>query len=703
MSENDRPTANGPSTRPPARMELLAPAGDAASLEAALEAGADSVYLGLTALNARRGARNFTQDELAEAAEAAHARSGRVYLTLNVDLAERELGLAARMLTWASRCGVDAVLVRDPALLALRPEFPEVDFDFSTQSCMANSADVKAAAALGIARVVLAREMTLAEIRAASSVPGVATEVFAQGALCFSVSGRCYLSSWTGGRSGNRGTCASPCRVPWTADGAALGTPFSMRDLAAIHRLRELGEAGVAALKIEGRMKNAAWVGRAVALYRRGIDGEQSLELIDQARELGAYTGRRLTSDYLDGRRGELTGVAGRGASPEPGEQAPAAARIAEQTDPEPTYDLTIRLAGPKIECQCTCARRTETWSQPKTVVRRKHKAVPVGPLLQWLGQQSIEGCRPGTLDTDDPDYLLVPRAANKLVDRVRAVVRRAKRRGHGLSGVRVPEGVRRMLEPAEPHGENRLTLGSPPERVRLAAAEVPAFARQFRPAAIVVEGLTDEAFTRLRRGLRKLRLVAALPSVFFEDDVPGLEKLIRRCKGSGVPVEVNSWGGWWLARQIGARMEGGPGLAVLNSVAARQLADLGLRSVTLSPEADRRQLETAAAQCPVPCSLVVFGRPPLLTSRVALAEEDMGDRTLADRRGQRMRGRREGGLWVFRPVEPFDLRDVRNERIRAAHLVVDLVGSDDPAADFRNVPPEGAQPFRFNYDRSLI
>ena len=156
------------------------------------------------------------------------------------------------------------------------------------------------------------------------------------------------------------------------------------------------------------------------------------------------------------------------------------------------------------------------------------------------------------------------------------------------------------------------------------------------------------------------------------------------------------------LAREAGVRMEGGPGLPVLNSLAARELGELGLRSVTLSVEADRRQMEDVTAHCPGPCSLVVFGRPPLLTSRVELREEDFRERILVDRRGLSIRGRRERGLWVFRPIEPFDLRDVRNERVRAAHLVVDLVGSEDPAADFRSPPAPGSEPFRFNYDRSL-
>ncbi|MDD5657520.1 MAG: U32 family peptidase, partial [Elusimicrobia bacterium] len=207
-----------------APLELLAPAGDGFAFSAALEAGADSIYLGLDGLNARRRAANFRPSEFARAAARAHARGVRVYLTLNVDVGERELGEAARALALARSCGADAVLVRDPALLELKAAFPGLEFHLSTQAGAASSADARAAARLGAARAVLARELTLREIAAASAVPGIETEVFAQGALCFSVSGRCLLSSWAGGRSGNRGACASPCRVPWRIDGEPAGT-----------------------------------------------------------------------------------------------------------------------------------------------------------------------------------------------------------------------------------------------------------------------------------------------------------------------------------------------------------------------------------------------------------------------------------------------------------------------------------------------
>jgi hypothetical protein len=165
--------------------------------------------------------------------------------------------------------------------------------------------------------------------------------------------------------------------------------------------------------------------------------------------------------------------------------------------------------------------------------------------------------------------------------------------------------------------------------------------------------------------------------------------------------VEVNSWGGWRLAREAHARIESGPGLPVLNWLAARTLSRHGIDCVTLSPEADRRQLEEVTAHCPAPCSLVVFGRPPLAITRVEL-DEAVAGRVLEDRRGLRVVPRREGGVWVFRPEQPFDLRGLENDAIRVCHLVVDLVASPDPVGEWQAAGWDAEQAFRFNYDRTL-
>ncbi len=671
-------------------MELLAPAGDSSCLQAALDAGADAVYLGLESLNARRRARNFRPDEFSRAVAAAHEKGARVYLTLNIDLAERELGEAARVLELARGCKADAVLVRDPALLALRPAFPELEFHLSTQACAASSADVRAAAELGLCRAVLARELSLGEIAACSKVPGVGLEVFVQGALCCSVSGRCWLSSWAGGRSGNRGACASPCRVPWSVQGEPAGTPLSMKDLAAWEHVAELRQAGVAALKIEGRLKNPDWVRRAVSLYRRALSGEAPEALSAEVDLLGAVAGREHTSAYLEGKRDGLTGIWGRKRG-----EAPAESVEAYEDD---AYDLDIEVLRDAISCKCVWAGRIRQWSLPKTAVVRKAKAIALSDILAGLSEKKVQGLGLGHGRASEPGLLLPPRAANALVDRLSVELRLLRKKPDGKVRVELPERVRGILEKLQPCPENRLSLGDAPDRVRLEAGQLAAMLGSLPPGGVVVEGFSTKDL-EAASGCGK-PMIVALPSVFFEADIPGIKALLSGCKSFGLAAEVNSLGGWQLAKEAGVIMEGGPGLAVLNSLAARQLTAMGLRSVTYSMEADRAQLEDMAKACPAPASFVVYGRPALLSARARFPDAMLG-KVFADRRGIRMCPRIEGGLWAFRPVEPFDLRGLRNPAIRARHLVMDLVGCGHPAAEWSS-PLKKESP-RFNYGRSLF
>ena len=713
-------------------LELLAPAGDREALQAALEAGANAVYFGLKSLNARRRAKNFLPDEFREAVAAAHGCGVRAYLTLNTDLAEREIGQAARILEFARQAGIDAVLVRDPALLALRSEYPEIEFHFSTQSCTANSADVRGAKALGANRVVLAREMSLTEIAAASAVPAVATEVFVQGALCFSVSGRCLLSSWVGGRSGNRGACTSPCRVPWSVDDTAVGAPFSMHDLSALDRIDALKRSGVAGLKIEGRLKKAEWVKQAVGLYRRILDGENVETLLREAQELGNYAGRAATSDYFDGKRDQLTGLsAGRisshgGALREKKESAEeetacdeGIAEVAKDEDlvsqeaftgsddfdpfdqEFPTYDFSMTLGPKGILCRCLCGSRAEEWTIPKTVVKREAKAVSIGAFFERLTNGVLDGYQLGERTSNDPEYLLVPRAINALIERIAGVIRRGQKPPEEFVRLELPPRVRELTEPGEANAANRLSLGSPPNRARIEAKHVAGFVKRAQPSALIVEGIRSGQLSGLLEQSSDVQLIVALPSIFFEEEVTEVRRLVELCVESRLPVEINNWGGWMLAKEAGALMEAGPGMGVLNSLAARKLREWGMKSATVSVEADRRQMEAFCRNAAVPCSIVVFGRPALLTTRVRMPDALLGVE-LRDRRDTRLIGRRERGLTIFRPTAPFDLRDVKNEKIKAKYLVVDLVGSDDPLADWLYPPVEDDRPFRFNYDRTL-
>jgi len=688
----------------PRRLELLAPAGDAEALDAALDAGADAVYFGLTTLNARRRARNLRPEMLAAAVARVHGHGARAYLALNTDIAERELGQAARLLELARRSGVDAVLVRDPALLLLRPLFPQLEFHFSTQACAASHADAEAARELGLRRVVLARELSLDEIAAAAAVPGIETEVFVQGALCYCVSGRCLLSSWGGGRSGNRGLCTSPCRVPWRVGDSAPGQLLSMRDLSAVSRLADLARVAVAAVKIEGRMKTAAWVHDAVALYRQALDGASGAAVLTAVDRLGAYTGRQLTSGYLDGQRDHLTGSAGRETAEPPVESATPEAET-ETAEPLPvprTFALAIATGSRGIHCRCECEGHVREWDLPKTQVRRAGSEVDAAQLLQDLARAELQGFRLAPAASNaEPDLVLAPRTVRGIQEHVSAFLHQRRREPAPEVRLDLPEAVRTCLERTPPHAANTRVLGDAPDRVRLPASGVAEFADKVPEITIIVEQATAAALPALRASLPARRLIVALPPVLFADRLEEARRLVQACADSGVALEANTWGGALLARTAGVAWEAGPALPVLNSLAARALQAWGAAGVTLSVEADRQQLEDICRSCPAPASLIVYGRPALLVTRVAVPAPCLGE-VFADRRGIRMLPRQESGLVVFRPQGPFSIRQVANPAIRVAHLVADLVGAADPVSESRALARPERTPFTFNYDRRL-
>lgn len=684
------------------RLELLAPAGDADALAAALDAGADAVYFGLTTLNARRRARNLRPADLADAVARVHAHGARAYLTLNTDVTERELGQAARVLELARRSGVDAVLIRDAALLLLRPLFPELEFHFSTQACAASRADVEAARELGLNRVVLARELSLTEIAAAAAVPGVQTEVFVQGALCYCVSGRCLLSSWGGGRSGNRGLCTSPCRVPWRVGSSGPGQVLSMRDLSAVGRLADLARLGVAAVKIEGRMKTAAWVRDAVALYRQALDGAPAAAVMTAVDRLGAYTGRQMTSGYLDGQRHHLTGSAGRETAESAATSAEAVAEEAEVPSARRTFALAIMLGPRGIHCRCECEGHHREWDLPRTQVRRAGTEVLAARLLQDLAATELQGSE---LELDasaaEPDLALAPRTVRGIQDQLSVFLHQCRKAPAAEVRLDLQDDVRRCLQRTAPHAANTRPLGALPDRVRLSIGAAVQFAQHVPDITVVVEGATADDLRPLLAAVPPRRLVIALPPVLYDDDLEGARRLVQACTEAGVTMEANTWGGALLARRAGVPWETGLGLPVLNSLAARFLQAWGAAGVTLSIEADRQQLEDVCRSCPAPAALVVYGRPALMITRVEVPGPCLGQ-IFADRRDIRMVPRREGGLVVFRPHEPFSLMPCGNPGIRVAHLIADLVSAADPVAEWRGLARPQASAFAFNYGRRL-
>ncbi len=291
--------------------ELLSPAGSQESLVAAVRAGADAVYLGVGTFNARRNARNFsieaTDDaacSLEEAVSFCHTRGVQVHLALNTLVRDRELPEAQRIAEAACAAGVDALIVQDRGLARLlHAAAPTMPLHASTQLSCHTPAGVEALRDAGFSRVVLAREMTREEIAACRDL-GCELEVFVHGALCMSVSGQCELSALLGGRSGNRGLCAQPCRLPFAVGRAPRGgeTALSLKDQSLYAHLDELRGLGVASLKIEGRMKRPEYVAAATAVLRLLLDGKTpDSQLMDDLQAVFSRSG--FTDGYFTGKR----------------------------------------------------------------------------------------------------------------------------------------------------------------------------------------------------------------------------------------------------------------------------------------------------------------------------------------------------------------------------------------------------------------
>ena len=279
-------------------MEILAPAGGMEQLIAGVRSGADAVYLGAGGFNARQNAENFDSQTLNRAVAYCHERGVKAHITLNTLVMDDELAALTATLDEIVASGADAVIVQDPAVAMLvRSRYPDLPMHASTQMTIHNAAGAQALMGLGFSQAVLARELSIEEIAAIHKAAPIPLEVFVHGALCVCVSGQCYLSSILGGRSGNRGLCAQPCRTNMTLKGRPYA--LSLKDMTGLAHMEELARAGVATLKIEGRMKRPEYVAAAVTACRNALSGQR----VDMDTLQAVFSRSGFTDGYLTGKR----------------------------------------------------------------------------------------------------------------------------------------------------------------------------------------------------------------------------------------------------------------------------------------------------------------------------------------------------------------------------------------------------------------
>lgn len=392
-------------------LEILAPCGSPESLEAALNTGADAVYLGLRSFSARKNAANFTQEEFSSAVDKAHRQGVKVYAAINTLMFDDELSELENAVRFIDEAGADAVIVQDMgAAQFIKQTAPRLHLHASTQMTVTSASGAEFAKRQGFTRVVLPRELSLEEIRNITSNVDIETEVFVHGALCVCLSGQCLLSAFLGGRSGNRGLCAQPCRLNYKCGDRE--NVLSLKDLSLIDKLKELEQAGVTSAKIEGRMKRPEYVAAAVSQCRAALDGQKAdMELL---RSVFSRSG--FTSAYYDGTFKDMQGVRLK----EDTEETPETLKKLRELYRAPykrfTLDMHIEIKkGTPSKCIFTCNDMTAIviGETPAPAVNRPLTQSDVTERMGKLGGTVFNA---GEITCDiDPDLTLSASALNQL------------------------------------------------------------------------------------------------------------------------------------------------------------------------------------------------------------------------------------------------------------------------------------------------
>ncbi len=617
-------------------LELLAPAGSPEAVTAAVQAGADAVYLGYGDFNARRNAKNFSQAEFEAAVSYCHLRGAKVYLTLNTLLTDRELPAAAQVAAHAAQVGVDAILVQDLGVARMLSQVvPDVPLHGSTQLTIHNLDGVLRCAELGLRRVVLARELSRQAIGEICLRSPIEIEVFGHGALCMCYSGQCFLSSVIGGRSGNRGLCAQPCRMKYGWQDKADGNPLSLKDLSLAGHLTQLRKLGVTCLKLEGRMKRPEYVAVVTRIYAQAIREGREPTAEEAAQLAEAFSRQGFTDGYWTGQTGpQMFGVREEGKEPRelfaqakalytggeqprvpvtfyvmlrPGESAQAAVQ-----DPE---QRLVKVSGPTPEAAQTKPLTAETVEKQfsrtgGTPYRVEGVRALVEPELS-LPLSALNAMRRQALEQLSQLRLTPP---ERTVGTFHPGVRYENRREAPVFTV--------SLRRADQLSSELLRLS--PALLYLPADELAAH--------------PDAAKRVLSAGVP---LAVALPRICWDKEEPELRRQLDAAQALGVQQAlVGTLNQLGLAREYGFTLRGDYGLGVYNAQTLKELKRLGFASATLSFELKFPQIRDLS-KC-LDTEALLYGRLPLMITETCIIKNRTGrcacqnQNRLIDRTGAR-------------------------------------------------------------------
>ena len=596
--------------------ELLSPAGSPEALRAAVLCGTDAVYLGWGEFNARRNAKNFSDEEFADALLFCHQRGVRVFLTLNTLLTDRELPKALETARQACRLGIDAILIQDWGLFTLlREALPDLPLHASTQMSIFTSGGACEAAEMGCERVVIARECSAEDTATICRNCPAEIEIFCHGALCMCYSGQCAMSALIGGRSGNRGKCAQPCRLPYGVDEKACGYPLSLKDSCLADSLQEAAAMGVACLKLEGRMKRPEYVAVITGIYSRLLEENRRPTAAEKEALEQAFSRSGFTDWYWQGRKGP--GMFGtRPENAQDPKELFAAARAAYEKESARTVPLRFAFhaaAGQEISLSATdCDGNSVTVTGPVPEAAR-NRAITAEDIASRLAKTGGTAYRCEDADVTVEDGLSLSAA-------VLNALRRDALEALTLERTAVP--VRREL-PAPALPENTCSAASPKLTVSVTSMEQlseellslsPAIV--YVPLDVLAEVTALPAFNGI--------WCTVLPRIWKDSDEPLLRRWLEHAKTLGVTAAaLGNLGHLSLVRGTGLAMYGDLGMNVFNARSAEFLRTKGTETACLSFELRGAQIRDMAK--PLPAEAVVYGRLPLMIMENCLVKNKTG------------------------------------------------------------------------------
>ena len=583
-------------------LEILAPAGSPEALRAAVLSGADAVYFGTSSFNARRNAVNFTDDALASHVLYCHERGVRCHAVLNTLITQREMPEALETAKNLVSAGVDALIVQDVGLAAELKKRTDLPLHASTQMTVHNLDGILFAEQMGFDRVVLSREVSRKELEYMAARSPLELEVFAHGALCMCYSGQCYMSSLIGGRSGNRGECAQPCRLPYQG-----GYRLSLKDLCLLKYYRELEAMGIASLKIEGRMKSPEYVSAITAAYAGAKAGEPYSP--EKEKYLAGVFSR---SGFTDGYYTDVTGREMFGVRSETVNRV----EIPGKEYPRLGLDVTVRPEEDGLRCTVLCGSYSVQGALPVSPARTR--ATEASEIRQAFGALGNTSYYLNSFDAVLPENSFVPASAVKhlrreLLDRLTQM-----RCLRWASWKDLPVSFGKNLRHTGRREGFFLHPERIPEGISLDFIWVPVTAVKEHPSV-------------LSRFSGKIGFV--LPRILRENEKRQAEALVREWKDRGVrEVLCGNVGHLPFCFSHDLIPHGDYGLNVFNPSSREELLEKGMSSVTLSFELNRAQLRDLTTDR---TGIIVYGRLPFMIFRNCLKKTHGKEEFLTDRKGK--------------------------------------------------------------------